>query len=285
MQMWTYESRNAPFVEVFRRTATRAGYAVNIIGPAAEPPGYTRFRAAYRHLSVNSEGFELACYRRWFEIAARVAPDDHFVHADSDLVVQTGFADLPAELRDSGALVASIGATDDVPEEQINAGYSIWTGRRLHDFCDFLIARYENGADGLAALRDAWVAAGNPRAAISDMVLLYLWVTETGVPFVNSNRVIAGQYIDHTFFMPGCQGTQFRMTLGRKALAFRRDGFWLTTAGGEPVRPVSLHLVGRYKIMAEAIEARDSLGLAAKSAYILGGRAGRGMLGRLGISA
>jgi hypothetical protein len=283
MKMWTYESRTAPFVEVFRRTATKAGYDVSIIAPGAEPPRYTRFRAAYRHLSVNSEGFELACYRRWFEIAERVAPDDHFVHADSDLIVQTGFAALPAELRDSGALVASIGATDDVPEQQINAGYSIWTGRRLHDFCDYLIARYEAGTEGLEALRDRWIAEGNPRAAISDMVLLYLWVAEAGIPFVNSNRVIDGHYIDHTFFMPGCLGTQFRMALGRKALTFRPDGFWLTTTAGEPVRPVSLHLVGRCKIMAEAIEAGDSRGLALKSAYILGGRAGRAALGKLGI--
>lgn len=285
MKMWTYESRAAPFVEVFRRTATRAGYDVSIIGPAKEPPGYTKFRQVYRHLSVNSEGFELACYRRWFEIAARVSADDHFVHADSDLVVQTPFAGLPPELRDAEALVASIGATDDVPEEQINAGFSIWTGRRIQDFCDYLIARYEQGADDLAALRQRLVAAGNPRASISDMVLLYLWVNETGVPFVNSNRVMAGQYIDHTFFMPGCLGTQFRMTLGRKALEFRPDGFWLTTAAGEAVRPVSLHLVGRYKIMAEAIEQGDQLALALKSAFILGGRAGRKALGTLGIRA
>jgi len=285
MKMWTYESRTAPFVDVFRRTATRAGYNVSIISPGDEPKSFAQFRSHYRHLSVNSEGFELACYRRWFEIAAQVGRDDFFVHADSDLVVQTGFAALPAELRDSGALVASIGVTDNILEQQINAGYSLWTGRRLHDFCDYLVARYEAGADALAAVRADLIAAGNPRASISDMVLLHLWVTEAGVPFVNSNRVIAGQYIDHTFFMPGCLGTSFCMTLGRKALTFRSDGFWLTTSEGDRIRPVSLHLVGRYKIMAPAIEAGDSLGLAARSAYILGGRAGRSLLGTMGIKA
>ncbi len=134
-------------------------------------------------------------------------------------------------------------------------------------------------------MRNDLVAAGNPRAAISDMVLLYLWVTETGVPFVNSNRVIEGQYIDHTLSMPGCLGTQFRMAFGRKALSFRGDGFWLTTTEGAPVRPVSLHLVGRNKLLAPAIEAGDRVGLAARSAYILGGRTGRAVLGRLGIRA
>jgi hypothetical protein len=285
MRMWTFESRSAPFVEVFRRSATAAGYDVRIIAPAAEPPAYSEFRKHYVHLSVNAEGFELACYRRWFEIAAQVAPDDRFVHADSDLMVQTAFADLPAELRAGEALVASIGATDDVLEQQINAGYSVWTGRQLHDFCDFLIAQYKTGAADLAAMRARLITAGNPRTAISDMVLLHLWVSKSGVPFVNSNRIVGGQYIDHTFFMPGCLHGRFRMTLGRKALEFRRDGFWLHTTEGVPVKPVSLHLVGRYKMMAEAIEKGSQIEMAAKSLYILGGRTGRSLMGRLGIRA
>jgi hypothetical protein len=283
--MWSYESRNAPFVDVFRRTASRAGYDVRIIAPEEEPLAYGRFKQVYRHMSVNPEGFELASYRRWFEIAARVAPDDIFIFADSDLVVQTGFADLPAELRDPTAVVASIGATNDVLEQQINAGFSLWTGRRLRDFCDFLIARYETGTDGLAALRDQMIAAGNPRACISDMALLYLWINEAGVPFVNSNRVIEGQYIDHVFFMPGCLGTQFRMTFGRKSLTFRDDGFWLKSLDGAPVRPVSLHLGGRYKILAGAIETGNSPGLALKSAYLVAGRTALGVARRLGIKA
>lgn len=283
MIMWSCEDRDAPFVGVFRRTATRAGYDVRILHPAAEPAGFTELKRHYRHLSPNAERFELASFRRWFEIAANVTPTDRFVLADSDLVVQDGFSALPAELRETTALVGSIGSTDDVLEDGINGGFSIWTGATLHAFCDYMVALYASDFDRLARIHAAKTAAGNPRASISDMTLLYQFVADTNTAFVNSNRVINGGYIDHNFFMPHCLGTRFRTTLGRKSLRFAADGFWLTTENGTPVRPHSLHLGGRYKIMATAIETADSLTLTRHSAYIVAGRTARTLLGKVGI--
>jgi hypothetical protein len=282
--MWCCEDRRAPFVRVFERTATRAGYDLHIIRPAKEPAGFTQLKRYYQHLSPNPERFELACFRRWFEIAAAVPPGERFVQAESDHVVQTPFQRLPAELRDADALVASIGVTGEVLEEDINGGFSIWTGRRLRDFCDYAVARYERGVDDLADARARGIAAGNPRASISDMTLLHRWVREAGVPFVDSNRVIGGQYVDHNFSMPGCLGARFRTTLGRKALRFAPDGMWLSTSEGAPVRPASLHLGGRYKILAGDVERRDQGRLALKSLYLLGGRTGRRVLGTMGVN-
>jgi hypothetical protein len=284
MSMWCCEDRRAPFVRVFERTATSAGYDLRIIRPAKEPAGFTQLKRHYRHLSPNPERFELACFRRWFEIAAAVLPGERFVQADSDLVVQTPFQRLPAELRDADALVASIGVTGDVPEEDINGGFSIWTGRRLREFCDYAVARYERGVDDLADARARGIAAGNPRASISDMTLLHRWVREAGVPFVDSNRVIGGQYVDHNLSMVSCQGSRFRAAFGRKALRFARDGVWLSTVEGLPVRPNTLHLVGRYKILAGNVERRDQGRLALKSLYLLGGRTGRRLLRIMGVS-
>ena len=73
------------------------------------------------------------------------------------------------------------------------------------------------------------------------------------------------------------------MTFGFKSLVFQQDGLWLATDEDVPVRPVSLHLVGHYKVIAEAIEAEDSLGLSVQSDYILGGRTGRAIMGQTGI--
>lgn len=286
-RMWSCEDRLAPFVDVFRRSAEQAGYDVRIIAPQAEPRGFVELKRHYRHLSPNAERFELASFRRWFEIAQVVAPEERFVLADSDLVVQQPFAALPAELTGFDGVVGSIGATGDVLEDQINGGFSLWTGALLRDFCDYMVAAYAAGEGRLEAILARRIAQGNLRASISDMTLLYNWVHDTDRPFFNSNRLIVGgdgvvHYVDHNFFMPECLGARFRMTLGRKALRFARDGFWLTAEDGAPVRPASLHLGGRYKIMATDIERGSQIGMALRSAYILGGRLGRKMLQRAG---
>src|SRR5258708_1220447 len=97
MRMWSCDDRTAPFVEVFQRTAAQAGYDVRLIPPqtkAAE--AFQKLKECYRHLSPNPEHFELASFRRWYEIAAQVAPGDRFVLAASDLVVFAGWNTLPA---------------------------------------------------------------------------------------------------------------------------------------------------------------------------------------------
>ncbi len=282
MSIWTCEDRTAPFVGVFRRTATHAGYDVRLIAPAADLPlGFAKLKVHYRHLSPNPERFELASFRRWFEIAANVVATDRFIVADSDLVVQTAFSNLPSELRDADGLVGSIGVTGHVLEDAINGGFSLWTGAALHSFCDYMVTTYEEEVDELAKLHAAKLAAGNQRASISDMTLLYRWVHDTGQRFTNSNRVIARQYVDHNFFMAECLGTRFAMELGRKAVDFTRNGLTLRTVDGEPIRPDVLHLGGRYKIMAEDLEAHRAIRIAFKSAYILAGRTGRRLLAAL----
>lgn len=289
MQMWSCEDRSAPFVEVFRRTAEVHGYDLRLIAPASsEPAGFSRLKAGYKHLSPNPARFEMASFRRWFEIADRVTPTDRFVLADSDLVISMPFSGLPFEVREFDGLVGSIGATGDVLEDGVNGGFSVWTGKLLRQFCDYMASMYEGGTDRLVALHAAKVAKGNPRASISDMTLLYGWVQEAGIPFFNTNRLLRGAegddvYIDHNFFMPEALGVRFAMSLGRKAVHWHEGRMQLKTNSGKPVLVASLHLGGRYKIMAEDLERRSQWGLAAKSAYILGGRTGRNLLARVGI--
>lgn len=289
MQIWCCEDRSARFVDVFKRSATAHNYHVRLIGPATKAPaGFRRLRANYRHLSPNPEFFELASFRRWFEIAACVAPHDRFVLADSDLVICQPFAKLPAEVRDFGGLVGSLGATDDVLEDGINGGFSVWSGRLLHEFCEYLATSYEARIDRLVTIHSAKVGGGNVRASISDMTLLYCWVQDAGIPFLNTNRLLRNErghalYIDHNFSMPEGVGVRFAMSIGRKSVHWQNGQLQLRTNEGEPVIAASLHLCGRYKIMASDLESHNQIGLAAKSAYVLGGRIGRTLLLRAGI--
>lgn len=290
MRMISCDDRDAPFVNVFMASAQAAGYAVEMVRPVgAGCSGFQELKRTYRHLSPNPAPFELASFRRWFEIAAVVRDDERFVLADSDLVVCSPWQDLAGELRDAHGLVGSIGATGDILEDGINGGFSVWTGRMLRDFCDAMVAEYAGGADRLAAIHVAKVAAGHARASISDMTLLYMWVQENTVPFLNSNRLFwtddgSAQYIDHNFFMPEALGVKFAMAWGRKALHQDAQGrLMLHTREGMPVRVGSLHLGGRYKILSEAIYFRRSAELMAKSAFIWGGRTTRTALRKVGV--
>ena len=288
MKMWSCEDRVAPFVDVFRRSAARADYELNLIEPNEPPKGFVQLKSHYGNLSPNPERFELASFRRWYEIAARVAPDDRFVLADSDLVVLSRWTDLPDEVRDHVGLVGSIGATGDVLEDGINGGFSVWTGRLLKGFCEFMTATYESDFCGLQALHAEKVARGNPRASISDMTLLYRWVKEANIAFLNTNRLIRDRegrahYIDHNFFMPEGLGVRFAMSFGRKAVRCHGDAIDLKTCDGDIVIADSLHLGGRYKIMAKDLESGNRIGLLAKSTYIYGGRKAREALLRASI--
>lgn len=289
MKMWSCEDRNAPFVDVFKRTATRAKYEVCLIAPSDPPAGFSRLKSCYRNLSPNPARFELASFRRWYEIADKVSLNDRFVLADSDLLVMTAWSDLPAEICEHEGLVGSIGATGDVLEEGINGGFSVWTGKLLKEFCEYMTDTYERDLGALSTLHAKKIAEGDPRASISDMTLLYRWVKQANIPFLNTNRLIRDSrgnqhYIDHNFFMPEGLGVRFAMALGRKAVRHRTGGIDLLTREGEVVIADSLHLGGRYKIMATDLETANRVGLVSKSAYIYAGRKARAILARFGVN-
>lgn len=289
VDIWCCEDRTAPFVDIFSKSAIDNGYRLHIIAPDKLCVKYEHFRAHYHHLSPNPEFFELASFRRWFEIAQHVGPNDRFVLADSDLIIAAPFATLPKSIRDFDGLVGSIGAHEGILEKGINGGFSIWTGRMLHDFCDYLVHTYETGFESLQQIYAARVSNGDNRASISDMTLLYNWVKEANIPFLNSNRLLSNEdrtsiYIDHNFFMPQGIDVKFKMAFGRKRLYRKKQEIWLQTDTDQPVRANSLHLGGRYKIMAADIAHNRTFKVITKSTYISAGRSIRYLLSKTGIN-
>lgn len=201
--------------------------------------------------------------------------------ADSDLFVQCGPDSIPAALTaDAQGFVGSIGVTGGVAELDISPHFSFWTRALLDDFCDFLIEQYRTGLERLKAIYAQRCAVTN-RASISDMTLLYLWVQDRGIAFVNSNQLMAGQYIDHNISSADCANASFATSLGRKSLFLSADGVRLRTTGGASVDPLILHLQGRYKLAAVPLLTRNRMKLWQGSAYIAAGRMARQAMSRI----
>lgn len=279
MRMWCFEDRQALFVETFHRTASRSGFDVRLVSPAPNKPiAFEEFCKYYQHLSPNSPGFELACFRRYFEAARQVERNERVIIADSDLLIQLGPRDLPQELLDnSNKVTGSIGKSNGLEETDISPHFSFWTGQQLIDFCDFIIEFYKNRFDCLQNVHRIRMDAGNARASISDMTLFYLWVKGERVPFFDTNCVLTGTYIDHNISMTECRNAKFAAQFGRKAINMRGGRLALRTVDGQHIIPAILHLQGRYKIVAGDLEAKRNLAVSVKSAYIMAGRLARGV--------
>jgi hypothetical protein len=288
MKVFCIEDRRLPFVEVFRRTAQASGYDLTLGPPAAEPcAGFAELARNYVHLSPNSPGFELACFRRFFEVARMAGPDERVIISDSDIYVQAGPEGLPAPVMDligsgaSGGIAASIGMLNGAAEYDASPHFSFWTGKRLREFCDYLIATYAGNVAALEALHAKKLASGAPYASISDMTLIRMWTDDAGVPLLNTNAIAGDRYLDHNISTPDASNGSFRWALGRKALRVEAGGVSYIAADGRPIRPATLHLQGRYKVIARWLEQRSALGVLGGSLYIAAGRAGRRLIGAM----
>lgn len=275
LQLWCCEDRRGNFVEVFQRSAVAQGFDLRLFAPRGSlPADFAALIRTYRHLSPNPAPFELAVFRRWFEVRDALAGSApaRFVVADSDLLLLAPPA-AHAEWRETEGLVGSRGVTDEVTETDISPHFSFWTIELLRDFCAFIVRTYAEGAERLAAIHAARTAAREPHVSISDMTLLALWVADHGITFTETNRLRGDRYLDHNIGMASCADARFVCRHGRKAIDMRGSGLTLRTVAGDTVRPLLLHFVGRNKALMLAVEARRGARLAVQSAALAGARA------------
>lgn len=255
MRLYCIEDRQAPFIDAFVKSSTIFGFSPEVIGPQSnESPAFARFREIYRHLSINPEGFELACFRRYFEVANMVPEGERFIISDSDLLVNARPADIPGMFMDqANALVGSVGRTGGVPEGDISPHFSFWTPALIRRFVDYLIHMYESQDGRLERTFRERQEAGNKRAAISDMTLLRMFTLDESIAFVDSNQVVDGMLIDHNFCMAECANATFKMGFGFKAFRREQQRLRLTATTGESVHPLVIHLQGRAKIASQPL--------------------------------
>jgi hypothetical protein len=254
MRLYSIEDRQAPFVDAYVRSAGANGFDLRLLRPGAErTSAFAKFVSVYQHHSINPVAFELACFRRYFEVLSLTAPGDRFIIADSDLLINLPASRFPRTLAafDHG-LVGSIGVSGGRPEQDISPHFSYWTHTLLKQFVDYLLASYETAPGRLETIFRQRRDQGNPRAAISDMTLLHRFIADTGTAFMNSNCVIDKTYVDHNFSMAETSHERFRMAWGFKAFDADGDGDGIvfSTADGEPLRPAVIHLQARAKIAA-----------------------------------
>lgn len=255
MRLYSIEDRNASFVATFVQSAANHGFEARIILPNSDvSPAFAKFKQVYRHFSINSERFELACFRRYFEVARLMSENERFIIADSDLLINSAATMIPRMFADQpDVLIGSIGYKSSNPEQDISPHFSFWNPALVHQFIEYLIHIYESHIDRLVNIYNTRKEAGNKRAAISDMTLLHMFVHEMSVPFINSNRVVDGMLIDHNFSMAESADSIFMKEYGFKL--FRRDqgDLMFITTDGQEVRPLVIHLQGRAKIAAKSL--------------------------------
>jgi hypothetical protein len=219
---------------------------------ADESLDFAKFRSLYQHLSINPESFELACFRRYFEVLRHTTSGSRFVIADSDLLINDDARNIPSYIKEFDlGIVGSLGMCKGIVEEDVSPHFSFWSHALLRRFVDYLIATYERDIVRLERTFAMRKAAGNNRAAISDMTLLHMFIQDTGVPFLNSNRVIDGQYVDHNFSMAETENATFRLEVGFKAFRDTPRGIAFLTQEQLLIHPLVIHLQGRAKIMAK----------------------------------
>lgn len=266
--LYSIEDRQAPFVSAFMNSAVSHGFIPRLIVPTSdESPSFTKFRQVYRHLSINPESFELACFRRYFEIARLAPQGETFIIADSDLLINADASTIPELFTDkTNTLIGSVGCSNKILERDISPHFSFWNLALVNQFIDYLINVYESQASRLQHIYTGRQEAGNKRAAISDMTLLHMFVHDMSVPFINSNQVVDGMLIDHNFSMAECDNSVFRKECGFKAFRRKQGSIRFITTDGKVVYPLAIHLQGRAKMAAQSlayghdIEARVRLG-------------------------
>ncbi len=131
-------------------------------------------------------------------ILSLVKPNERFVISDSDLYFNTHISKIPSQLMDfNNGLVGSVGIANGLAETDIAPHFSIWTTELLSQFVEYLIYCYEERTQVLESIYSQRKIQKGQRVAVSDMTLLYDWITTQKIPFLNSNQVIDGLYFDH----------------------------------------------------------------------------------------
>jgi hypothetical protein len=280
IKLYCAEDREGPFFEIYKRTASDKGYAV--VFPCMDSikqPSYIKFTSIYRHMSINSIDFELACFRRYFLILPLLKPNEHFIISDSDLYFNTNKSEIPKAIMDfTHGLVGSVGITNGVLETDISPHFSFWTTELLKQFVDYLIYAYEERAHILESIYTERRQQKGKRVAVSDMTLLYDWVNTQGIPFLNSNQVTDGLYLDHNITMRECLNATFQSRFGRKRIYYGANGLRLQDTHNREVRPLFLHLPGRYKAVSTLLHDGKRFCTNLTSIYIYLGRSIRSLL-------
>jgi hypothetical protein len=231
--------------------ARAAGNTVVHLGFDRVSSNQTQFEAAYRHMSTHSAIFELRCFQRFF-VMQRFMQDqglDSLFHVDSDVLLFDDLGAFEAEHLKPQSVPCGLHMPLAQPGYRHSYGpqTSYWTRGAVDDFCNFLVASFENLLPAISK-KWAWHQETGTAGGICDMALLYLWAKDRS-DIANFASVIDGGVFDLN--INGGENLvkeEYEIRLGRKHIVFRDGRPWCRSLqSGEWVRFRSLHFQGHIK--------------------------------------
>ena len=247
--IYLFETRIVNYLKPYLNKAKSLGFKVTITNNSHLENNklFKEFISVYKHYSVNSPEFEIACFARYFAIASILKNDDPFILTDTDVFITNSFRDFQG-YDFNGIFVGSEGFDASGSQGQVSPHCTIWNRSLLFNFINFTIDTYKKNYenDFLESYYQSQTAKYT-YTAVSDMNLIYLWIKENKVPYINSNSTKFEFGIDHNISSLMCENGTFKSFANRKYLKITDDQYISFLASGQKQTMALLHFQGAYK--------------------------------------
>jgi len=247
--IYIFETRHVNYLKPYLDKAKSLGFNVTLTNNSHLENNllFKEFLSVYKHYSVNPPEFEIACFARYFAIASLVKNDQPFIMTDTDVFLTDAFRDFQG-YDFKGSFVGSEGFDGMGSQGQISPHCTVWNRSLLMDFIHFTLDTYKrNYEDDFLEKYYQAQTAKYTYTAVSDMNLIYLWLNQNKVPYINSNsgKFVFG--IDHNISSLLCEDGEFKSYANRKYLKIRGNTYSCFLNTGQEQVMALLHFQGQYK--------------------------------------
>lgn len=248
--IYIFETRKLNYLDAYIAKAKTLQYnPIIITGDAFKGDArLAEFKKYYQHLSPNPYEFEYNCFARYFAVANVLTNDAPFIASDSDIFITNRKISLSNQSLKS-TFVGSEGFYKGASECQISPHFSFWNRELINNFVDYLVAAYKRNRDDQFLVKHYEVQQKRlGYTAVSDMTLLYLWINDNKVPFINSNSIHNDWGIDHNISVLNTADARYQSVHNRKKIEFGTAGeVYCLLESGEKQTMSCLHFQGAYK--------------------------------------
>ena len=185
------------------------------------------FKRSYRHMSTNSQQFEVICFIRWFVLRNFMVRNniEACFYADSDIMIYGDLTKEWSKFKENNC--AFMMPDEQTPYSWSASGHnSFWTQEALIEFCDFLNDAYCTETT-FTKLADKWNfhIQNNKPGGICDMTLFWLYYQDKGGENIGIlSKVSEGStFDDNIVSSENRYKDEYRMKEGLKELDFRED--------------------------------------------------------------
>lgn len=276
--IYIYETRNLDYLNSYIQKLNTLKTFTPIILTEKNLLGnklFETFKDLYKHYSVNSENFEINCFARYFAISSLHNDSKNiFILSDSDIFISKRMEYIMESNQFNNIFVGSEGFLSTGSEHQISPHFSIWNSALINDFVNFVMQVYKKNQESefLSELYKKQIEILGSATGISDMTLLYMWVNENQIPYLNSNSCKNDLGIDHNISSLYFESGVFNSFLGRKNIFTTKDEIFCVS-NTDQIHPMSiLHFQGRYKKILHDYYSKKYIKFKLYSSYIYFGR-------------